>query len=1013
VRPNIRVSVLALVVSALILSAAAPAAYAAGSFEKFFAGNCSEKHEACGKGAKEGTAKEAEEEGERQAGAYVWYGVTDFKLTTYKGNPETFLPESGGSAINVPVGFPNENLKNLRVDVAPGVVTNPNAVPKCSEADFMGIKVAEVKGVPIFTAPTCSKSTVIGKNEVTTIQETAPPKWSDVELSGKVYNLEQKAGQGSTYGVALEVGGGLVIHTIIEGSVEFASDYHDYFVIKNISPGLIESRLVFYGNKNPETGEATTFIRNGTKCAAVGPETTTVDRGEFVAGVTETRPYTSLASGLGCLGLTFQPAFALTPESALTDGTDGITTETKASHPAPGGGNDTADLSSITVTMPEGMTMNPSAAAALEGCEPGQASTNAVSAAFEIAKLNAIGCPSGSKIGTVNLEVPTAPEGAFQGPIFLGKPAGKSIEGPPYTIYLDAESARYGVRVLLKGSVVPNPSTGQLTVTFNENPQAPFNNVKLHFNGGAFAPIANPLVCGGAGLSAASTSFSGLSSTSPSTFTTIGCASSPPPFGPSQITSVLPAAGGSTTNFTFTLVRPERQQYVNKLVTTLPPGLYAKIPSVPTLCSESQAKAGACPAASLVGTVTAKAGSGTPYPFGGLVYLTGPDEGAPYGLNFQVPVIAGPFNLGQETVHAKIEVNPNTAQVVVTSPVPTIRSGIPTRLRELTVNLTRANYVLNPTNCGVLKTESTATSTLGASSTFVSPFQVEGCEKLPFKPSFTAKTSGKFSKANGASLETTLNLSEGNANTKSVLVQLPKQLPSRLSTLNKACLEKTFAANPLSCPAGSKVGSARANTILLPGKLQGPAIFVSHGGEAFPDLDLVLEANGIRVIIVGHTKITKGITTTNFESTPDSPVSSVTVNLPLASNSALAANGNLCTQSLVMPTTITGQNGKVVKQNTKIKPVNCPVEVVGHKAAGTTAILTVLVPGAGRVSGSGGGLSTRAVQARGSGRLTLKVPLSSSGRSRLPKTVNIRVGFNSKNKKAVSNSVTHVSVRFR
>ena len=39
---------------------------------------------------------------------------------------------------------------------------------------------------------------------------------------------------------------------------------------------------------------------------------------------------------------------------------------------------------------------------------------------------------------------------------------------------------------------------------------------------------------------------------------------------------------------------------------------------------------------------------------------------------------------------------------------------------------------------------------------------------------------------------------------------------------------------------------------------------MSHGGEAFPDLDLVLEANGVRVILVGNTKITKGITTTNF-----------------------------------------------------------------------------------------------------------------------------------------------------
>ena len=427
--------------------------------------------------------------------------MTDFTVRKYEGNKETFSPEPG-SGFHIPIGFPNENVKNLRVDVAPGVVTNPQAVPKCSAQDFKGTEVAE----GVFTGPTCAKSTVIGKNEVTTVFETAPgsKKFFDAELTGKVYNLEQEAGQGSTYGVALEVGGGFVAHTIIKGAsirVRLPRLLRD----QQHQTGLVESRLVFYGNKNPETAEPTTFIRNGTKCAAVGPETTTTVRGEFEAGTSTPRPYTSLASGLGCGTLAFEPSFTLTPESALTDGTDGITTETRASHPAAGAGNDTADLESIVVKMPEGMTMNPSAGAALEACEPAQAAANKESKAFAISKLNAIGCPSGSKVGTVNLEVPTAPEGAFQGSIYLGRPTGKSIEGPPYTIYLDAESARYGVRVLLTGSVVPNPVTGQLSVSFAGQPQAPFNNVKLHFNGGVFAPLANPLLCGTAKCSRRST----------------------------------------------------------------------------------------------------------------------------------------------------------------------------------------------------------------------------------------------------------------------------------------------------------------------------------------------------------------------------------------------------------------------------------------------------------------------------------------------------------------------------
>ena len=121
-------------------------------------------------------------------------------------------------------------------------------------------------------------------------------------------------------------------------------------------------------------------------------------------------------------------------------------------------------------------------------------------------------------------------------------------------------------------------------------------------------------------------------------------------------------------------------------------------------------------------------------------------------------------------------------------------------------------------------------------------------------------------------------------------MQLPKQLPSRLTTLQKACLAKVFEANPLNCKKespGSEVGTATAITPVLPVPMKGPAFLVSHAGEAFPSLELVLEGEGVRVIVEGKTNIKKGITTTNFASTPDVPVSSITVNLPLGPHSAL------------------------------------------------------------------------------------------------------------------------------
>ncbi len=1014
VSSSIRTSLLALVVSALVVfSAAAPAAFATeGGFEKFFAGNC--KEITCGKGAVAPSLGEEETKGFRQAGGYVPFGVTDFTLNKF--------PIGGGKFL--PVGFPSENLKKLRVDVAPGVVTNPQAVGQCSLKEFTNKE--EEPTNHLFLPPNCPANSIIGENEVEQVL-TGPV---DAKFSGKVYNLEPAIGQSTTYGVALPIpgAGGLVSHTFIQGSVEFKGDYHDYFVIENISPGLIESRLVFFGNENSAKTEKLGFIRNPTACTTVGPESTTANTGEFAAGAEPSKiPYVTQVGTTGCGGLKFEPTFGIAPESALSDQTDGITAEAKSTHP-PVTEPDSADLKTVSIKMPEGLTMNPSAGAGLEACTPKQAGVTGETRAIKIQELKPIGCPSGSRIGTFNLEVPTLPPGTLQGPAFLGqnenaKGEAEPITGPPYTIYVDAESSRYGLRTLLKGTVTPNLATGQLTASFNENPQAPFTSAALHFNGGAFAPIANPLVCGNSAVLSEFTAFGAAPAAFASVFGTTGCPSSGPPFVWTQSTSTQPPAGGANSQFTFNLSRTEGQQYLASTKVVLPPGLVGKIPAV-TQCTEAQVLAdeaqniaAGCPLASKVGTVTATAGSGTPFTFTGTAYLTAPlkGEGAPYDILSVVPIVAGPVNLGYEVTRSKIEVNPNTARVVVTTPkIPTIRGGIPTRLRSLSFNISAQNYILNPTNCGVLATESTLTSTLGATQSLSSPFQVEGCGSLGFKPSFKATTSGKASKANGASLETTINQPGGQANIKSVLVQLPRQLPSRLTTLQKACPAATFAANPYTCPAGSLVGGARANTPVLPGKMTGPAYLVSHGGAAFPDLDLVLEANGVRVIVVGNTNIVKGITTTNFATTPDVPVTSITVNLPLGPHSALAANGNLCASSLVMPTTITGQNGKKVKQNTKIAISGCGVRIVGHKVVGTTAYLTVQTFAAGRISGTGANLASTFRSLRSPARTaTLKVPLTSGGRSRhRPLKVRVRVGFVPKQKGAPS-SAAFVTVTFR
>ncbi|HEX5851807.1 MAG TPA: hypothetical protein VFY36_01825 [Solirubrobacteraceae bacterium] len=821
----------------------------------------------------------------------------------------------------------------------------------------------------------------------------APGTFADVPLSGKVYNLEQPTGFSSYFGVALKVGAGLYVHTFIEGHVEWASDYHDYFEIKNINHGLLESRLVFKGNIGVGG-----FLANPSRCAGPGPLTTTGISGESYGGETTATSYTTLIGTEGCENsVPFAPTFKLTPETTQLDSPDGLIAEVGLPHDPDPEKLDSAQLKTASVTLPEGMTLNPSAATELGSCTPKQ---------IGIGTRNPVECPANSKVGTVVLNVPGLPPESLTGNLYLGGPeGGGSIEAAPYTVYVDAESERYGLSVRLKGLVTPNEANGRLTVTFPDNPEQPFTSLVMHLKGGELAPIANPLACGTATAETSFTPFTGTAAQSPSSSFVVdsnnekGACSTPLPFAPTQETLNQYASAGGHTVFRFTLKRPDGQQYLSRVETILPAGLVGAIPVVSSPCTEAQAVAESCPAESLIGTATVAAGSGPrPYSLSGSVYLTGPYHGAPYGLFVSVPVTAGPFKLGNAITRAKIDVDQKTGRVIVSSNLPTIvRGGILVRLRSVTVEINRPNFLSNPTNCGVLATESTVTG-LGSPGTSVnlsSPFQVANCAALAFKPSFKASTSGTPTKAGGASLETTIAQAAGQANIKSVSVQLPKQLPSRLSTLQKACAAATFEANPANCPPESVVGSVRASTPVLPSKLTGQAILVGHAGAAFPDLDLVLDANGVRVILVGNTDIKNGITTTTFASTPDVPVSSITLKLPMGRHSALAAFGSLCAKPLVMPTTIVGQNGVTFKQNTIVKAAGCGVKIVGHKVVGNTAYITVQTPAAGRVSGSGAHLGTVYRRlGRSYKAATVKVALTRRGRAhRRPFKVRLRVGF--------------------
>jgi hypothetical protein len=609
------------------------------------------------------------------------------------------------------------------------------------------------------------------------------------------------------------------------------------------------------------------------------------------------------------------------------------------------------------VTLPEGTEISPSAANGLLACSDEQFGRTS----------GMVGkCPPQSKVGSVIVRTPLLIE-PIEGSVYVGHPEcapctpSQVQEGKMVRLFIEARlpepppgEQRPAVLVKLAGHTKVSKA-GQLTAVFTDNPQLPFSELEVALDEGPDSPLTNPSACGPAVAVARLTPWSSntVSSISATGAPNIeGC--STPGFTPSLIAGMTGSThAGSFGSFEVSLTRPDGQQDLGTVALHTPPGLAGLLAKVP-LCGEAQANAGSCSAVSQIGEVSASVGAGTqPYTIhGGKVYLTGPYGGGSFGLSLVVPAAAGPFHLsgvdgsggegdGSVVVRGSIKVNPKTATLTITTnPPPTQLDGIPLHIQKVLVTVNREKFMFNPTSCDAMSIEGTFTSSTGTTASSRFPFQATDCAKLPFKPGFFVSTRAGHTRKNGAYFHVHVTSGAGQANIKSVFVELPKILPSRTSTLKQACTEAQFATNPAGCPAGSFVGTAVARTPVLPVPLTGPAIFVSHGGAAFPDLDVVLQGDNVTVDLTGSTNIRRGVTSSAFKSVPDVPVSSFELTLPQGPHSALAATANLCTKTvkhvkqkrrLSMPTTITGQNGAVIKRSTTIMVAGC------QKAAGKTS----------------------------------------------------------------------------
>ncbi len=921
--------------------------------------------------------EEASGEADRQAGSHP------FQLTTTLTFNETLE--------GTPVALP----KDLRFKLPPGLIGNPQPFPRCQIGQFL--------------AERCPTSTVVGVARVDVkislgnirLHEGGGSLTEVVPFSSPLFNLEPEVGEPARFGFVVNH----EVPVMLDTSVRTGGDYGVTVTVRNISQeaALSGSEVTFWGvpgdpRHNPTRGEA---CLQGALAASLGnpaheecppfeahnpppllslPTSCTGALVTFVEAASWAQPGAFGVSGTaealpamsGCNRLPFTPSIKATPDDTQASAPGGLAVDVHIPqeltlNPT---GLAESEVRSITVALPEGVTINPAGGDGLAACsqalvgfegfsespeEPG-VSNPAFNPALpgglsssEALQPGVNFCADASKIGTVTIHTPLLPN-ALEGAVYLGAQEANPF-GTLIALYIVAQDPVSGTVVKLPGAVHLTPS-GQIVATFEDTPQLPFEDAELHFFGGERAPLASPSHCGAYTTNATYTPWSAAGDVNASSTFDIAsgphgsaCPGADLPFSPSLTAGTTSIQAGGFSPFTMTMSREDGQQSLQAIALHMPEGLSGLLAGV-ELCPEPQADEGTCGPNSQIGETTVGVGvGGDPFTVtGGKVFITGPYKGAPFGLSIVNPAKAGPFDLEHTqanhpacdclVVRAKLEVDPQTAAITVTSDnegpykIPTILEGIPLEIKHVNVTIGRPGFIFNPTNCDKTQITGTLDSAEGASQSLAVPFQATNCATLGFKPKFAVSTSGKTSRLNGASLNVKLTYPKApfgsQANIARVKVELPKALPSQLKTLQKACTSEQFHRNPGGCPSASVVGHARAITPLVPVPLEGPAYFVSNGNESFPNLIVVLQGYGVTIDLVGDTFISKaGITSSTFKTVPDAPVGSFELNLPQGPYSALTANRNLCKAKLRMPTEFVAQNGAQIHQSTPITVTGC------------------------------------------------------------------------------------------
>jgi hypothetical protein len=785
-------------------------------------------------------------------------------------------------------GLPIEDLRSVRLDLPPGMVPNTAGIPTCPRSVFR-----------FGGGNACPASSLVGLGTVWLSSSTAL-------RTLRVVNVQPGPDEPARLGlVMLGINGGPL--GMISVSVTPDGDY----AVKTVADEMfnfnpikwVDMTLWGVPGDHPETGGTTPrpFMANGTQCGGPQPVPISVD------SVQNSYAYTyydrSLPPLTGCDSLAFDTSIAVLPEAPWAGSVSPVSVDVgvdQSSSDDPDG-RLPSTLRDATVVLPEGLSLNPGGAGGLAACSD---------ADFDKGSGGVPACPVASKVGEGSIETPVLAD-AIPADVYVGAP----LPGQMFRLFVYAEGR--GVKVKLEGKVDPDPVTGRLTARFEDNPPLPFSNLRLRFRGGGRGVLAMPSSCGLKSTAASYVPWSGRpASVVGDAFEVFagaggGLCPDPQPFSPSFVAGSTGANAGGDTGFTLTFGRRDVDQLFGGVDVELPEGLLGRLAGVP-MCSIADADGDHCSSESLVGSVSVSAGaSDSILTLPGRVYLTqAPKRGQVAGLAVVVPAVAGPYDLGDVVVHAGVEVDPSDASVrVVADDLPTIVGGVPLRLRQVTVNIDRPGFMVNPTDCAAKQVAGTLASVGGTLAKVATAFQPRECTGLQFGPSLGMRLTGAKSQMREEGhpgLRAVLTQKGGQANIAKARVRLPLSLALDPDNAKALCGYDQAQGDDPDCPTGAIVGRAGAKSPALDGKLSGPVYLVqgirtSETGQrirTLPTLLTTLRSDtypGLEIHLRARTGAdSKGHLITTFGGIPDVPVSRFSLTIDGGHSGILAATRNPC-----------------------------------------------------------------------------------------------------------------------